>query len=489
MNLISQFIFVVELLNWWKRKKNLSSQHFENKSEIFTTAVCKRCLFRLNAATHTGQNNRLYIHIHRLLPFQLRNWPKERLRQTKSAPPHTHTLSMRSLLIILAAICLLFIDVTAACEVGSCSPFTLTNLAGDFTNYSYATNWTIAKRMNGPTPEDTAACRDTALNADGSWTSTCSWSLNCSAYNGSVVFRKLHVRLREGSTVEVSNFSIWNYNVLSTPLVSISNLFIPRDSYSPREYTYAPDTLITGSSSHNAVVSITVKSLTGEVPTTDSVVDVHLNFTCSRIYRYVFVELNPDLPNDGSFWSIFAAYILPGIMTAIIIIIALLRYCSPDLTMSLKKWAGFKELDDEARTRHAKIKDRAGGGTWHDHAAEVVSDLQNNKIDETHARNEIHQSDEEIEMGSFKPAKTPVKAPVNKGSVPAAKPSIAAPTRPKKEVSSDSIDIDDDAPTNIKPQSAPPPAQPPAPNSDEDLDFSDSDEDKKKDIDSDDDVL
>lgn len=396
---------------------------------------------------------------------------------------------MRSALFFGVFIMTLLATVGYACDqLGECPSFALTNLAGAYTNYSYTADWTVAKRQGGPTANDTANCRDTSVNADGTWSATCTWSLNCSAYNGSVVFRKIHVAVREGATIQVSNFSIWNFNVLASPLISISNLFIPRDAYSPREYTYAPDTLITGSSGHNAEVTLTLTSTT-PAPRVDYEVDVHLNFTCSRIYRYVYVELSPDLPSDGGFWSIFAAYILPGIITAIIIIIALLRYCNPDLTIKLKKWAGFKELDDEARTRHAKIKDRAGGGTWHDHAAEVVSDLRtNHKVEQLQARNELVETDSEEELAA-------VKGPASKpraGTGGKTKSGVAAPmppAKPFKEKSGDSIDLDledDDEPSTkasggnkkviVK-------------NSDDDFEFSDSDDGLKKDSDTDDDVL
>lgn len=263
---------------------------------------------------------------------------------------------------------------------------------------------------------------------------------------------------------------------MRSPLITLGGLYIPQDSYSSKEYTYAPDTLITGNSSHNAEVSLTITS-TRPATSAEYEVDVHLNFTCSRIYRYVYVELSPDLPDNGGFWSIFAAYILPGIIIIIIIIIALLRYCNPDLTLRLKKWAGFKELDDEARTRHAKIKDRSGGGTWHDHAAEVVSDLKKNKIEEIQARNEIEDSDEELD--NF----TPIKAPAPKAS--------QAPVKPNKEQSGDSIDLDDDGP---KARTVPP-KRAVVKSSDDDLEFSDDDDDeldlgkKALETDSDDDVL
>ena len=390
---------------------------------------------------------------------------------------HTHKMTLRTW-VSFAALGLLASAAFACNTLGECPSLELTNLAGNYTNYSYTADWTIAKRQGAPTADDTSNCRDTRTNADGTWSATCTWTVNCSAYNGSVVFRKFHVALREGSTIQVTNFSIWNYNVLASPLISISNLFVPRDSYSPREYTYAPDTLITGGSDHNAEVSLTVTS-TNPAPRVDYEIDVHLNFTCSRIYRYVYVELSPDLPSDGGFWSIFAAYILPGIITAIIIIIALLRYCNPDLTIRLKKWAGFKELDDEARTRHAKIKDRAGGGTWHDHAAEVVSDLRtNHKVEQLQARNELDETDSDEELATFSPAsKTPRGA-------------SKTPAQPTKEQSGDSIDLDlddDDAPPKAKGAAG---ARATVKSSDDDLDFSDeSDDDGLKASESDDDIL
>ena len=118
-----------------------------------------------------------------------------------------------------------------------------------------------------------------------------------------------------------------------------------------------------------------------------------MNFTCSRIYRYEVVDATLPMGSTTGFWSILCAYIIPGVILAVIIVLALIRKFAPALVMKIKGWIGLSDAEGGARLRHAKIKDRAGGGTWHDHAKEIVSDLKEQKIHERRADN----NDEELD--------------------------------------------------------------------------------------------
>eukprot|EP00658_Telonema_sp_P-2_P039093 TRINITY_DN27955_c0_g1_i2.p1 TRINITY_DN27955_c0_g1~~TRINITY_DN27955_c0_g1_i2.p1 ORF type:complete len:163 (+),score=49.42 TRINITY_DN27955_c0_g1_i2:170-658(+) len=98
------------------------------------------------------------------------------------------------------------------------------------------------------------------------------------------------------------------------------------------------------------------------------------------------------MSSTTGFWSILCAYIIPGVILAVIVVLALIRKFAPALVIKLKGWIGLSDAEGGARLRHAKIKDRAGGGTWHDHAKEIVSDLKEQKIHEHRADN----NDEEL---------------------------------------------------------------------------------------------
>lgn len=291
-------------------------------------------------------------------------------------------------------ICWIFAVLSFAVAWGcedSCNMFTESRIDGTGVNHSYTSYWNVTKYSNGAASPD---CRNVTTEPTGTWSSSCSWGLTCNPRNSSLILRQISVTLLEGDWAVIKSFAVENLFVSTDSLVALQDISVPITTGASPTYTLYPNVLLTANPSQDVTVRLTLSS---PDPTRSPIyrVGVFMNFTCSRIYRYQVADATLPMSTNSGFWSILCAYIIPGIVLAVIIVLALIRKFAPSLVLKLKAWIGITDFEGGARLRHAKIKDRAGGGTWHDHAQEIVSDLKQRRVLEQRA-----EEDEEEELHS-----------------------------------------------------------------------------------------
>eukprot|EP00758_Cryptobia_borreli_P013543 Tbor_TRINITY_DN5845_c0_g2::TRINITY_DN5845_c0_g2_i3::g.6523::m.6523 len=183
----------------------------------------------------------------------------------------------------------------------------------------------------------------------------------------------------EINTKQMIKFEEFKVFYMGVDVISFGGWNIPR-SYGANDYVYkyTPNTLIAGNGTIGAEVNVVISSLT-KIPPQETSVEVM--FHCVKIDPLLIAS--PWVPDESAtFTKLFLMYVIPNVIFFLLFMMSIIHRCNPYVMAKLKSWGGFTAMDEE------EIRNHAGGGTWHDHVDEIITDLKSRGVHEKRADKE-----------------------------------------------------------------------------------------------------